>query len=255
MKKPPGTASAPASLTSRLVLSGMTATGLALLLVVLLLTVFEYWSIRHTMLQDSHVEAAIVADNVSASLVFNDDRAAREMLQALHASPMVLTVGVYRANGALFAGFQRDGQPPLAMSLPSETLTGPPEQSDFRELRLIHPIGPKHQPGGWVYVRKSMQEAYKRLAVHFFGALLIALGAMGLASLLVLRSREPARPRVFRTPLAWIVGPVAILGCLYLFWSLPQRTQLWFLVWNAVGFVVYLAYSRRNSVLAKGGDA
>ena len=40
-----------------------------------------------------------------------------------------------------------------------------------------------------------------------------------------------------------------------LFWSLPQRTQLWFLVWNAVGFVVYLAYSRRNSVLAKGGDA
>ena len=40
MKKPPGTASAPASLTSRLVLSGMTATGLALLLVVLLLTVF-----------------------------------------------------------------------------------------------------------------------------------------------------------------------------------------------------------------------
>ena len=38
MKKPPGTASAPASLTSRLVLSGMTATGLALLLVVLLLT-------------------------------------------------------------------------------------------------------------------------------------------------------------------------------------------------------------------------
>ncbi|MDT4879829.1 putative amino acid permease YhdG [compost metagenome] len=72
---------------------------------------------------------------------------------------------------------------------------------------------------------------------------------------MVLRAREPQRPRVFRTPLAWVVGPVAILGCLYLFWSLPQRTQLWFLVWNAVGIVVYLAYSRRNSMLAKGGDA
>ena len=83
---------------------------------------------------------------------------------------------------------------------------------------------------------------------------LAAFVAVGVC-LLVLRSREPERPRVFRTPLAWIVGPVAILGCLYLFWSLPQRTQLWFLVWNAVGFVVYLAYSRRNSVLAKGGDA
>ena len=40
--------------------------------------------------------------------------------------------------------------------------------------------------------------------------------------LLVLRKRDPARKRVFRTPLAWVVGPIAILGCLYLFWSLPQ---------------------------------
>jgi len=125
MKKNSRTGNAPASLTSRLVLTGMTATGLALLLVVLALTVFEYWRIRHTMLQDSRVEAAIVADNVSASLVFNDDRAAREMLQALLASPMVLAAGVYRANGVLFADFQRDGQPPLPANLPSDMLPGP----------------------------------------------------------------------------------------------------------------------------------
>ncbi|KRA54123.1 amino acid permease [Pseudoxanthomonas sp. Root65] len=83
---------------------------------------------------------------------------------------------------------------------------------------------------------------------------LAAFVAVGVC-LLVLRTREPNRPRVFRTPLAWVVGPVAILGCLYLFWSLPHRTQLWFLVWNVVGIIVYLAYSRRNSMLAKGGDA
>lgn len=73
--------------------------------------------------------------------------------------------------------------------------------------------------------------------------------------LLVLRKRDPARPRVFRTPLAWVVGPVAILGCIYLFWSLPQRTQLWFLVWNVIGVVAYLAYGSRRSVLARGKDA
>lgn len=37
--------------------------------------------------------------------------------------------------------------------------------------------------------------------------------------------------------------------------SLPHRTQLWFLIWNAIGVVVYLAYSRRNSLLARGHDA
>ena len=73
--------------------------------------------------------------------------------------------------------------------------------------------------------------------------------------LLVLRRRDPARPRVFRTPLAWVVAPIAIFGCLYLFWSLPRTTQFWFLVWNAIGVVAYLAYGRRASLLARGGDA
>ncbi|HEY0332387.1 MAG TPA: amino acid permease [Stenotrophomonas sp.] len=71
------------------------------------------------------------------------------------------------------------------------------------------------------------------------------------ACLLVLRKREPHRERKFRTPAAWIVGPLAILGCLYLFWSLPTRTQVWFAAWNAFGLLVYLVYSRRNSVLGR----
>ena len=73
--------------------------------------------------------------------------------------------------------------------------------------------------------------------------------------LLVLRRRDPARPRLFRTPLAWVVGPVAILGCLYLFWSLPHTTQKWFLVWNAIGVIAYLAYGRRSSLLGRARDA
>jgi APA family basic amino acid/polyamine antiporter len=60
---------------------------------------------------------------------------------------------------------------------------------------------------------------------------------------------------VFRTPLAWVVGPVAILGCIYLFMSLPTRTQLWCLAWNAFGLLVYLLYARRSSLLARGSDA
>ena len=69
--------------------------------------------------------------------------------------------------------------------------------------------------------------------------------------LLVLRKRDPQRPRVFRAPLAWLIGSVAILGCVYLFSSLPAKTQLWCLLWNAFGLLVYLLYARRNSLLAK----
>jgi len=62
------------------------------------------------------------------------------------------------------------------------------------------------------------------------------------AAMLTLRRREPDRERRFRTPLPWVVGVVGILGCLYLFYSLPNRTQLFFFGAQAIGLVLYLIY-------------
>ncbi|MBC7985597.1 MAG: amino acid permease [Sphingomonadaceae bacterium] len=66
--------------------------------------------------------------------------------------------------------------------------------------------------------------------------------------MLVMRRRAPDAERKFRTPLAWPVGAVAILGCLYLIYSLPQRTQIWFLGAHIVGLAIYLLYGARQSV-------
>ena len=59
---------------------------------------------------------------------------------------------------------------------------------------------------------------------------------------LVMRRRAPDQKRGFRTPAVWLVAPVAILGCLYLFTSLQAITQHSFIVWNALGLVVYFLY-------------
>ena len=69
-------------------------------------------------------------------------------------------------------------------------------------------------------------------------------------SMMILRRRAPQRVRVFSTPLWWLVGPAAILGCLYLFWSLPVLTQTLFFVWNGAGIAVYLLYAMRKSRFA-----
>jgi len=66
---------------------------------------------------------------------------------------------------------------------------------------------------------------------------------------MALRIMEPSRPRVFRTPLVWLVCPLAVVGCIYLFFSLPAVTQLRFLKWNAAGLVVYFLYAVHNSRL------
>jgi APA family basic amino acid/polyamine antiporter len=86
---------------------------------------------------------------------------------------------------------------------------------------------------------------------------LIAFSAVALC-MLIMRRRAPDAPRGFRTPLAWVVGPVAILGCAYLFASLPQQTQIWFLIWNVVGIAVYALYgarSRANAVRIAAEEA
>jgi basic amino acid/polyamine antiporter, APA family len=71
------------------------------------------------------------------------------------------------------------------------------------------------------------------------------------AAMLVLRRREPDRERKFRTPLAWWVGPIGILGCLYLFYSLPSRTQLFFLTAQVIGLVLYAIYGSRAAERAR----
>jgi APA family basic amino acid/polyamine antiporter len=68
------------------------------------------------------------------------------------------------------------------------------------------------------------------------------------ACMLIMRRREPDAPRRFRTPLAWPVGLVAILGCLYLIYSLPRTTQIYFIIAQVVGLGIYLLYGSRKSV-------
>jgi APA family basic amino acid/polyamine antiporter len=74
-----------------------------------------------------------------------------------------------------------------------------------------------------------------------FAFLLVSLGVV------VLRRTRPDLPRAFRTPAAPVVAGLAALLCLYLMLNLTGGTWVRFLVWMALGFVVYFAYSYRNS--------
>ncbi len=82
-----------------------------------------------------------------------------------------------------------------------------------------------------------------------FAFILVAAGVM------ILRRTRPDLPRSFRTPLVPLVPILAILACLALMMSLPGITWVRFLVWMALGIIVYFAYSVRASRLARGEDS
>jgi APA family basic amino acid/polyamine antiporter len=67
------------------------------------------------------------------------------------------------------------------------------------------------------------------------------------AAMLTMRRREPSAERRFRTPAATVTGWIGILGCAYLFYSLPRHTQIWFIVWNSLGFVIYFVFASRSA--------
>ena len=71
-------------------------------------------------------------------------------------------------------------------------------------------------------------------------------------SVMVLRKIQPDRPRPFRTPFVWIVAPIAIIGCIGLYVSLPLTAILVLPGWGIIGLLIYFFYSRSRSHVARG---
>ena len=75
------------------------------------------------------------------------------------------------------------------------------------------------------------------------------------AGVLLLRRREPERPRPFRTPGVPLVPILAIILSAVLIVTLEPLTWLRFLVWMIIGLVVYFFYSRKASLAGQRREA
>lgn len=69
---------------------------------------------------------------------------------------------------------------------------------------------------------------------------------------LILRIKEPDRPRPFRVPFVWVVSLVGAGACVFVMTGLPRHAWERFAVWLAIGIALYFAYGYRNSTLRRG---
>ena len=77
-----------------------------------------------------------------------------------------------------------------------------------------------------------------------FAFILVSLGVI------VLRKKQPERPRSFRVPLVPLVPLLAIGCCLILMMGLPLLTWLRFFAWLLIGLAIYFRFGKRRSALA-----
>ncbi len=78
-----------------------------------------------------------------------------------------------------------------------------------------------------------------------FAFVLVSIGVV------ILRRTRPDLPRAFRAPAAPLVAVLAVVSCVYLMLNQMGETWVRFLVWMAIGLVVYFGYGRRQGRLAQ----
>jgi APA family basic amino acid/polyamine antiporter len=90
-----------------------------------------------------------------------------------------------------------------------------------------------------------------KLADYSNSGTLFAFAMVALA-VMVLRKKDPERRRPFRTPAVYLVGTLAVIGCIGLYLYLPTIAQLVLIGWGAVGLLIYFGFSRSRSHVGRG---
>ncbi|HTS44380.1 MAG TPA: amino acid permease, partial [Puia sp.] len=81
-----------------------------------------------------------------------------------------------------------------------------------------------------------------------FAFVLVCLGVM------ILRKKDPALVRPFKTPLVPLVPILGMIVCLAMIVGLPGTTQLSAFGWMLVGLIIYFGYGKKKSKLGRPGD-
>ncbi|GAB3702274.1 amino acid permease [Mariniluteicoccus flavus] len=74
-------------------------------------------------------------------------------------------------------------------------------------------------------------------------------------AVIVLRRTKPDMDRPFRVPLSPFIPALSALACAGLMVSLGVDTWIRFIIWMALGLIVYVVYGRRHSHLGRGESA
>ena len=119
--------------------------------------------------------------------------------------------------------------------------------------KLFAKVHPKHQTPyvGTIIVGVCACLLAGLLPINLLGDL-VSMGtllafATVCVGVLVLRYKRPDLARPFRVPAVWIVCPLGMAACLYLFWQ--PFSEHWHLMtgWTAIGLLIYFLYGYRNS--------
>jgi signal transduction histidine kinase/CheY-like chemotaxis protein len=163
----------------KLIVLGVATSACALLVITTVFLVTTFILVRRSVHQDLTAQSAIVADNSTAALAFDDRVAATETLQALAAKPSIDLACVYDRDRGLFAeGRFRDNGCPDRAPADVDALT-------LTAVRIARPVMVGTRRVGTLYLLGNLDEVWRQLAIQaaaaLFGIVLATIAAFVIA--------------------------------------------------------------------------
>ncbi|MBT9491174.1 MAG: response regulator [Paucibacter sp.] len=171
------------SLVTRLEHILAAALAAALLISLLLITAQEAVMQRAAVIEGSQAWLNTLAVQAASPLVFDDDKAAGEILRAASIYPGLQSVYILRANGSIIASHLGEGQQGLALT---ELQAPAPARLFDNALLLVSPVMLSEAQVGSIVAQVDLARMWRSI-VQFGLALLLTLGLSGGAALLLAR--------------------------------------------------------------------
>ena len=158
----------------------------ALLVVSVIIILSSFFLNLSSMVEANRAKAKVLADNVSASLMFQDERSAQESLNTLVHSPEVHVAGLYGQDRQLFAHYavgQHDA-PALVDTLQAST------RYSLTYVYIVEPVIHDEEILGGIVLEIDLESLYAHIMWQGLVAILAALLAAFAANRLLRRLNE-----------------------------------------------------------------
>jgi signal transduction histidine kinase/DNA-binding response OmpR family regulator len=192
------------TIAKKLTWTNMLVSGTALLLACSAFFAYDFYTFRASIVRNLSLEAEIIGSNTVSALLFDDAQSADKTLSALAISPSIMSAGIYKSNGQLFATYARTSEeaPPSLHDLPAgETTT---HWFENNQIILVDSIVLDGKNVGFVSIRSDLHAINTRLRsytlitaivllISLIVALLISEASQRLISKPIVQLAETAR--------------------------------------------------------------
>ena len=171
------------SIRARLLTTSFLSTALVVILMLGVILAGGYMVGRAGLLENTQVQADMVASQSTAALMFNDTAAAQETLRALRASPAVESAVLFDSDGKRFASYSRNDQP-VAESLDQVTDSHGHNFSAMH-LDVFQAVVQGSQRVGTLHLLVELKPLYLSLLGYALAVLVLGLLALVIGFLLI----------------------------------------------------------------------